>query len=125
MYFLLALSALLPSLRHSELQFLVSQDANGANSIDTLVSFTGIPSGSYECQLAMEFTYEYNITNVLAVPGEPLINVYAISSSAHNISVSDTYFTYFPDGGSGLPDFPGSYLFGSTHITGLQAVINS
>lgn len=87
----------------------------------TLVSFTGIPSDSYGCQLAMSFTYNYPII----APGFPLINVYAIPSSAHNISSSDTYATYFPSGGRGLPQIPGSYLFGSVRINGSQGVVNS
>lgn len=96
--------------------FQVNQAAGGTNNVDTLVSFTGIPTGSFGCQLAMSFTFEYPINST----GSTLLNVYALPKP---IKSTDTYETYFPQGGRGTPK--GSYLFATTRITGQKAVLNS
>lgn len=96
--------------------FKVSQSEGGGSNIGTLLRFSGIPSGSYGCTLALSFTFEYPINST----GSTLISVYALSN---NISTSDTWETYFPVGRKGTPI--GGFLFGSTTITGQKAVINS
>lgn len=96
--------------------FNVSQDDSGGSNVDTLLRFANIPPGSYGCQLAMSFTFEYPIDS----SGSTQLNVYALPG---DISASDTYATYFPDGGRGTPKE--SFLFGTTTITGQRAVINS
>ena len=64
----------------------------------------------------MSFTYEYPIYS----NGETQLNVYALP---HDISETDTYETYFPNGGRGTPkDSP---LWATTTITGQKAVLNS
>lgn len=96
--------------------FNVTQATGGINNVNTLLSFTGIPSGSYGCQLAVSFTFEYPIYS----SGSAQLNVWALPGP---ISSTDTYATYFPTGGRGVPK--GSSLFGTTTITGQKAVINS
>lgn len=91
--------------------------AGGANAdVDTLVRFTGIPPGSYGCQLAMSFTFEYEINST----GNALLNVYALPGT---VKPTDTYNDYFPKGGRGSP--VGGTLFTTTTITGQRAVLNS
>ena len=94
--------------------FNVSQDSSGA--VDTLLRFTNIPSGSFGCQVAVSFTFGFPIDS----EGSTLLNVYALPNP---ISSSDTYATYFPDGGRGTPK--GSFLWATTTITGQKAVLNS
>ena len=96
--------------------FEVSQSSGGINAVDTLVHFTGIPAGSYGCQLAVAFPANYPITS----SGSKLLNVYAVP---RDISPSDSYSTYFSKGNRGIPD--NSYLFGSVTIDGSSHVINS
>jgi hypothetical protein len=96
--------------------FKVSQSVGGGFNIGTLLRFSGIPSGSTGCTLAMSFTFEYPINST----GSALVSVYALSN---NISRSDTWGTYFPNGRKGTP--AGGFLFGSTTISGQKAVINS
>ena len=96
--------------------FNVTQAADGSANTDTLLRFAEIPSGSYGCEVAMSFTFEYPIYS----SGETQLNVYALPN---DISSSDTYQTYFPDGGRGTPK--GSYLWATTTITGQKAVLNS
>lgn len=96
--------------------FNVTQATGGNDNTDTLLSFTKIPPGSYGCQLAVSFTFDYPIYSI----GSTQLNVYALPN---NISSSDTYATYFPNGGRGIPK--GAYLFATTTITGQKAVLNS
>lgn len=96
--------------------FKVSQANGGTDNINTLLRFSGIPPGSYGCQLAVSFTFEYPIES----SGSTLLNVYALPNP---ISPTDTYTTYFPNGGRGIPK--GASLFGSITITRQKVVINS
>lgn len=96
--------------------FNVTQASGGINNVNTLLRFTGIPSGSYGCQLEVSFTFEYPIYS----SGSTLLNVWSLPEP---ISSTDTYATYFPTGGRGIPK--GSFLFGSITLTGQKAVINS
>ncbi|MCJ1461617.1 hypothetical protein MMC07_000214 [Pseudocyphellaria aurata] len=84
---------------------------------DTLLSFSGIPTGSYGCELTFNSTLGYPIIS----SGSTQLNVYALPLP---ISAKDTYDTYYPNGGRGPPK--GAYLFGTTTIiTGQKAVIGS
>lgn len=96
--------------------FNVSQISGGSNDIDTLLHFSGIPSGSWGCQLAMSFTFDYEIDS----SGSTQLSVYSLSN---DISEDDTYATYFTNGGIGTP--AGSFLWATTEITGEKAVLNS
>ncbi|MCJ1461619.1 hypothetical protein MMC07_000216 [Pseudocyphellaria aurata] len=96
--------------------FNVTQIIATKDYTDTLLRFSGIPSGSYGCQLAVSFTFEYPIYS----SGSTLLNVYSLPVP---ITEKDTYDTYFPNGGRGIPK--GASLFGTTTITGQKAVINS
>ncbi|MCJ1429111.1 hypothetical protein MMC29_007024 [Sticta canariensis] len=96
--------------------FNVTQATGGKDNTDTLLRFSGIPTGSYGCQLAVSFTFDYPIYSI----GSTQLNVYALPRP---ISPSDTYSTYFPNGGRGIPK--DSYLFATTTITGQKAVLNS
>ena len=96
--------------------FNVTQAAGGTADVDTLLQFAGIPAGSYGCQLAMSFTSQYPINS----SGSAQLSVYALPNP---ISKTDTYATYFPNGGRGTPK--NSYLFATTTITGQKAVLNS
>lgn len=96
--------------------FNVTQTDGGKDNTDTLLSFADISFKTGPCQLAMSFTYQYPIYS----SGSTQLNVYALPGP---ISSKDTYATYFPNGGRGIPK--GSYLFGTTTITGQKAVVNS
>lgn len=96
--------------------FNVSQDNSGGSNVDTLLRFSGIPSDSYGCQLAISFTFDYPIDS----SGSTQLSVYALPNP---ISSSDTYATYFPNGGRGTPK--DSFLFATTTITGQRAILNS
>lgn len=97
-------------------RFSVSQASGGAANVDTLLRFAGIRSGSFGCQLAMSFTFEYPINST----GSTLLNVFALPN---DISPTDTYEKYFPNGGRGTPK--GSFLWATTTITGQKQVVNS
>lgn len=96
--------------------FNVTQTNGGKNNTDTLLRFSGIPPGSYGCQLSMSFTFDYPIYS----SGSTLLNVYALPRP---ISASDTYATYFPNGDRGTPK--DSFLWATTTITGQRATLNS
>ncbi len=96
--------------------FNVSQAQGGTSNVDTLVRFANIPSGSFGCELSVSFTFDFPISS----SGNTLLNVYSLPS---DISKTDTYATYFPNGGRGTPK--GSFLFASIKITGQKAVLNS
>ncbi|MCJ1423020.1 hypothetical protein MMC29_000901 [Sticta canariensis] len=96
--------------------FNVVQATGGKDNVDTLLRFSGIPPGSYGCQLAMSFAIEYPIHGI----GSTQLNIYALPRP---ISPTDTYATYYPNGGRGTPK--DSYLWATTTITGGRAVINS
>ena len=84
--------------------------------MNTLVRFASIPSGSFGCQLAVTFTFQYPISS----SGNAQLNVFALPN---DISKTDTYKTYFPNGGRGTPK--DSFLFATTTINGQKAVLNS
>lgn len=92
----------------------VTQADGGRSNIDTLLSFKGIPAGSFGCQLEISFTPDFEID------GGAQVNIYKLPN---DIKSSDTYQTYFPGGGRGTPK--GAFLFGTTTINGQKAVINS
>lgn len=94
----------------------VSQVQGGLSNIDTLLRFTGIPAGSFGCQLALSFTFEFQINST----GNSQVNIYRLPN---DIKPTDTYATYFPKGGRGTPE--GASLFGTTTINGQKAIINS
>lgn len=96
--------------------FNVVQATGGNDNVDTLLRFSGIPPRSYGCQLAMSFAVEYPIHG----NGSTQLNIYALPRP---VSSTDTYATYYPDGGRGTPE--DSYLWATTTITGARAVINS
>ena len=97
--------------------FNVSQASGGLHNIDTLVRFSGIPSGAYGCQLSVSFSANYPINS----SENAQLNVYSLPK---DISKSDTYATYFPSGGRGTPS--GSFLFATvTVLPGSKAVLNS
>lgn len=96
--------------------FNVSQTSGSKDNTVTLLRFSGIPPGSYGCQLSMSFTYQYPIFS----SGSTQLNVYALGKT---ISSGDTYATYFPNGGRGTPK--DSFLFGTTTVNGQRAVVNS
>lgn len=96
--------------------FEVSQVVGGVSNTDSLLRFSGIPPGSFGCQLAISFTANYPITS----SGSTQVNIYGL---LNDIRSTDTYSTYFPNGGRGIPK--DAFLFGTTTINGLKAVINS
>lgn len=96
--------------------FNVTQTNGGKSNTDTLLRFSGIPPGSTGCQLAVSFTFQYPIYS----SGNAQLNVYPIHQP---ILASDTYATYFPNGGRGTPK--GSFLWATTTITGQPATLNS
>ena len=99
------------------LLFKTSQEAGGKDNTDTLIRFSGIPAGSFGCQLAVSFPSGYPITST----GSAQLNVYALS---RNITKDDTYETYFPNRGRGIPKY--GFLWGTTTlIAGRTSVINS
>ena len=100
-------------------QFLVSRTASPGNDVDTLVHFTGIPTGSYGCQLDVSFFPAFTISSTGA---STQLNVFKLGN---NITVDSTYADYFPSGGSGSP--VNSTLFGTITLEGMgqKAVINS
>jgi hypothetical protein len=88
--------------------FWVSQTFPG--NVDTLVQFTGIPAGSYDCALNAVFpdAVNYPVTST----GNALLNVYVLNC---DIQETDSYETYFPKGGSGLPH-GASFLWGTATL---------
>ena len=100
-------------------QFLVSRTASPGNDIDTLVRFTGIPAGSYGCQLGVSFFPAFTVSSSGA---SSQLNAYKLGN---DIGVSSTYVEYFPAGGNGNPI--NSTLFGTITIEGMgqKAIINS
>lgn len=94
----------------------VSQANGGLSNIDTLLYFDGIPPGSFGCQLAISFSPNYP----LALSGNSQLNVFKLS---RNITKSDTYSTYFPQGGRGIP--VGGFLFGTINPSTRKGIVNS
>ncbi|MCJ1461615.1 hypothetical protein MMC07_000212 [Pseudocyphellaria aurata] len=97
--------------------FNVTQTVATKDYTDTLLRFSGIPRGSYSCELTFDIRFIVPIHS----SGSTQLNVYALPLP---ISAKDTYETYYPNGGRGIPK--GAYLFGTTTIiTGQRVVINS
>ncbi|MCJ1463083.1 hypothetical protein MMC07_001688 [Pseudocyphellaria aurata] len=96
--------------------FSVTPNSATDDNTASLLSFTGIPGGSYGCHLAESFTPEYLICS----SSRTKLNVHALHQP---IPTDETYATYFAHGGKGYPKI--SYLFGTTTITGKRSVINS
>lgn len=99
--------------------FYAYSDASTGNHIDTLVHFTGIPAGSYGCQLAVEFSGANNPTS----SGATQLNVYNLLGAENDITASSSYAQYFPNGGSGSPK--ATALWGTVTLDGQKHVINS
>lgn len=99
--------------------FYAYSNANTGNHIDTLVHFTGIPAGSYGCQLAVEFSGANNPTS----SGATQLNVYNLLGAENGITATSSYQQYFPNGGSGAPN--GTSLWGTVTLDGQKHVINS
>lgn len=97
-------------------RFNVSQSSSGNQDVDTLLRFSNVPSGAYGCEVAMSFTFGYDIDS----SGSTQLSVYSLPA---DIGAEDTYATYFPNGGIGTPE--GAYLWTTTEITGNKAVLNS
>ena len=96
--------------------FAVSQ-ANGATSnINTLIRFDKIPGNAFECSLKVSFT------NPISSSGNTQLTVFSLSN---NIASTDTYSTYFPNGGRGTPK--GGTNFGTITLTGKgqNSVVNT
>ena len=96
--------------------FKVSQHSGGVKNVNTLLRFSGIPKNAYGCQLTMSFPPGYPIQNT----GSSQVNVYRL---LNNINSTDTYETYYPGGGRGLPK--DGFLFATVTILGQRAVLNS
>ena len=81
--------------------------------------FTGIPAGSYGCQLSVSFFPAFTVSSSGA---STQLNVYKLGN---DISADSTYAEYFPAGGNGSP--VNSTLFGTITLQGMgqKAVINS
>jgi len=94
-------------------------DANTGYHVDTLVHFTGIPAGSYGCQLVVEFSGTNNPTS----SGATQLNVYNLLGAENDITPTSNYQQYFPNGGSGAPN--GTALWGTVTLDGQRHVINS
>ncbi|MCJ1461616.1 hypothetical protein MMC07_000213 [Pseudocyphellaria aurata] len=84
---------------------------------DTLLRFSGIPSGSSGCALTFFFRSKYPINS----SGSTELHVYALSTPS--ITAKATYRTYYPKLGSGVPK--GGSLNGNTTITTEKRVVIS
>lgn len=96
--------------------FKVSQSQGGLDRIGTLLRFKGIPSDSFGYTLKLSFTFEFPINST----GSTQVNVFKLSN---DITPSDTWETYFPNGRKGTP--VGGFLFGTIFVTQKGAIVNS